>query len=459
MSASLVHKRVQEFLDAGDLDRAYRLVDHQLKTDPNDPNWLIPMSHILLKSEKFTLAYECSKRATELAPDKFSTWLNLGMSARELWRFKEARRAYNKGLKLCDSPEASSMFHVNLGSLCIDMGDYEGGQEHSEKALELTPDSPKAKANLGFSKLGQGEDGWADYRHCVGTEWRPIMQYNHEPMWDGKAKGTICIYGEQGLGDMVCFGVFIKPMMEWCKANDSKLIVESDPRLANAYRRSFPGLEVYGTLARPKSWNTKQVDYSLPIGQLGEYFPIDKTPWLVPDEDRVLQWRTLFKSKGKPAIGIAWTGGIPKTGSHFRRIGIPQLEPLFDSIDAHWVSLQYKPAGDCKPVVEYDYATLSDDYDNTIAMIAALDAVVGVPTTALHVAGCLGVRTIAMDAPVRCWKFASGVPFHPITQIPFNENWDQTIKDTASHLEDLCLGSSSDSITDSPSRSTSASSP
>ena len=444
-------KIAQSYLDDGDLDNAYRIANKALSTDPNDVEWLQMMSYIMLQSEKFPIAYSLAKRVTELRPDRSQGWLNYGMAARELWRFKEARRAYKRGVNMAKTPDEKAMMYVNTGSLCVDMGDYKAGEDYSRLALAHNPDSIKAKANLGFAELGQGKDGWSNYRACIGTDWRPHLRYNKEPFWDGESQGTICIYGEQGLGDMLCFGGLLRPMIEWCAENDSHLIVDIDPRLLNTFKRSYPGVEIHPTLGESRvRWDTKRIDYSLPMGQLAEYFPIDKTPWIVPDSERVLQWRALFESKGKPAIGVAWTGGIPKTGDHYRKVTIEQLQPLFEAVDAHWVSLQYKPAGECYPVTEYARATLVRNYDDTIGMVAALDAVVGVPTTVIHAAGCLGVRTIAMDAPIRCWKFASGVPFHPVTQIPYNTDWDQTIRDTASHLEDLCLEYLSDSTQDSP---------
>lgn len=455
--------RCRDLSEAGDIDNAYRIADAHLKRNPESPAWMMAMTHILLQAEKPVVAYTMARRTTQIEPENAGVWLNLGMAARDLWRFREARRAYRKGLRAAKTDDQRSMLYVNLSSLSVDSGYFKEGESYCKQALEYS-DSQKATANLGFCQLAQSnfEEGWTNYRACIGTEWRPKFQYNHEPLWDGKSKGTIVVYGEQGLGDMICFAAMLGDMKTWCDANGSRLIVVIDTRLKPLLSRTYPDIEFHGGLGQPAKWDTSCVNYSLPIGQLAEYFrnkPFKETPYLVPDPDRVLQWEALFETKQKPVIGLAWTGGIPKTGSHFRRTQLEQMLPLFESIDAHWVSLQYKPSGAeierfrteyDVDIAEYPHATLMQDYDNTAALVAALDAVVGVPTTVIHAAGCLGVRTIAMHAPVKCWKFAAGVPFHPVTLIGHHDDWNQTIKDTASHLEDLCIEYSSGSIDDSP---------
>jgi ADP-heptose:LPS heptosyltransferase len=146
------------------------------------------------------------------------------------------------------------------------------------------------------------------------------------------------------------------------------------------------------------------------MAQLGEYFRLHDehfpgTPYLKADPDRVLQWKALFESKGKPVIGLGWRGGIWKTAAKHRQLDLEQLLPVLKSVDAHWVSLQYKPAGKeieafrkehDIDIVEYSHGTLSQDYDDTVAMIQAMDMVVSMQTTAIHVAGGLGIP---------CWVF------------------------------------------------------
>lgn len=461
-------KYAQELSTQEEWDEAYLIADKHLREDPNNVDWLMLMVYIMLGTHKHTIAYQLAKRCLELSPRDPSMYLNFGMAANELWRKRESERVYKKGMALSKTAEQLHGFLVNMTGLLIDNGRFDEARKLCEQAIELGIESVKPVANLGFCQIANGEweEGWKNYRSCIGTEFRPKTTYGDEPEWDGESKGTIVAYAEQGLGDQICFASMIPDMQRWCDENDSTFIVETDIRLAMLFKRSFPATTIYGTAGQSHlDWKPehRDIDYSIPLGQLGEYFrtkdsDFPRTPFLAPDPDREYMWRKLFTEKKKPAIGIAWTGGVPKTGSHLKKLDLEQLKPLFESIDAHWVSLQYKPAGaeiaeiQGVDIAQYPYATLSKDYDATAALVSALDAVVAVPTSVVHLAGALGVRTIAMCGPVKCWKYSAGNPFHPITaMIEHSRDWNSTIKETASHLEDLCLTteSLSDSIPDS----------
>lgn len=445
----------QNWAEEGNYDDAYRLANIKLRENPSDFPWLMVMTYLMLCTEKPLFAYHLAKRCTELDGKNAGAWMNLGQACRDLQLHKEAQRYCKRGLQRSKSPEQKSMLCVNMASSLIDEGKWAEGEKYCRQALELKPDSVKGASNLGFCQLAQGQwaEGWKNYRKVIGHEWRPFFDYG-VPLWDGESKGTIVVHGEQGLGDQICFASMLPDLQRWAEENDSRVVVDIDPRLVGVLRRSFPGITVHGTLGNGTvKWPASdKPDYAIPIGQLGEYFrnsdeDFPRKPFLIPDPDREYMWRSLFEAKGKPVIGIAWSGGVVKTGKNLRTLTLAELSPLFEAIDAHWVSLQYKPAKvEGTDVVEYPHATLTQDYDDTLAMVAALDAVVGVPTTVIHAAGALGVRNIAMCAPMKCWKYNSGLPFHPTTAVIDNtEGWGKTIEETASHLRDLCTEYSSDS--------------
>lgn len=403
-------------------EQAYEIAYRWLKTNPDDPDALNMLGYIMLNTDKAAIAYPILKRLTEIEPENSLAWLNMGMAASDLWRYHEAKRAYRKGIRFAQDDDQKSSQCVNMASTMVDHGDFEEAEQYCKDAIRLRPDTIKGKANLGFCQLAQRNwaEGWKNYRYCVGSEWRPVIQYNDEPLWEGQ-RGTICVYSEQGLGDELSFGQMLPDMQKWCDENQSRLIVDVNPRLVNLFKRSFPDMEIHGTRGvRQIDWDPRAIQYSLPMAQLGEYFrtkdeDFTGEPYLVPDADRVLQWKSLFQSKGKPVIGIAWRGGIWKTAAKYRQLSLEALVPVLKSIDAHWVSLQYKPAGKeiealkAKhpeiDIVEYPYCTLSSDYDDTVAMVAALDQVIAMQTTVVHVAGGLGVPCWAFVPKSSQWRY------------------------------------------------------
>jgi len=303
---------------------------------------------------------------------------------------------------------------------------------------------------LGFCQLalGQFDEGWKNYHHTIGTGWRQLVQYKGEPEWDGSPDKTVALYGEQGLGDEISFASMVPDVVRTSK----KVILDVDKRLKNLFARSFPEAKVYGTRAassdtKPWADEDRDIDASLALGQCGEFFRTSREsfpagPYLVPCHTRTAQWRAVFKDKGKPVIGIAWSGGIPKTGSKFRRVELEDWLPVFASIDAHWVCLQYKDASDeiaeftkqhpHVDLVQYPWATLTKDYDDTAALVAALDCVVSVPTAVVRLAAALGTKTIVMNAKRKNWNFNAGLPFHPdVIHIPHGRDWRDALNEAA----------------------------
>ncbi len=94
---------------------------------------------------------------------------------------------------------------------------------------------------------------------------------------------------------------------------------------------------------------------------------------------------------------------------------LEQLLPVLESVDAHWVSLQYKPADkeialfkENHPeidLVEYPWGTLTSDYDDTVALIASLDHVVTMQTAVVHVAGALGIPADVFVTRNSQWRY------------------------------------------------------
>lgn len=409
--------------ERGDIDGAWKIVAPILCEKPNDPLALGVGGHIYEKAGNLPVAYHMYRLAAALNPREANAWLDLGRIADSLWRREESEKAYAKALSCNPAPHTRMMIHSNLAALLVSHGRWKDAEVEARKALELEPHSRGARGNLGFAQLAQRNwaEGWVNYHATIGTDWRHKVQFADEPEWDGSPGKTVVLYGEQGLGDEVSFASVLPDAIRDCKA----VHLECDPRLAGLFRRSFPAATVHGTrMSRSEAtWQESlSIDASLPIGQLGEFYRRSETafpgtPYLVPCPDRAAMWRALFAGKGKPVIGIAWRGGIEKTGARYRQWTLEQLHPLLGSIDAHWVSLQYRSAAReideyraAHPEVdlrEYPFATLTQDYDDTAALVSACDLVICMQTAVAHLGGALGVPTWVAVPRISQWRYGS----------------------------------------------------
>jgi hypothetical protein len=235
-----------------------------------------------------------------------------------------------------------------------------------------------------------------------------------------------------------------------------KVVLECDSRLAGLFKRSFPGVDVYGTrriksVERPEKYT---VDAGAAIGSLPLFYrPTPEscpgTPYLVADPERRLQWRALLDSLGrKPKIGICWSGGKKWTNAAGRSMGLEAFRPLMEALDAEWISLQYKDpqqeiAATGLPVRHWPHGATTSDYDDTAALVSELDMVIGVHTACHHLAGALGVPTIVLVPEKSLWIWAvngsteQSVPWYRSAkkfQQKSKEPWHETTRRLAAQI-------------------------
>ncbi|MFC3678189.1 hypothetical protein [Ferrovibrio xuzhouensis] len=110
---------------------------------------------------------------------------------------------------------------------------------------------------------------------------------------------------------------------------------------------------------------------------------------------------------GRPRIGVAWRSGNADYGWH-KSLRLADLAPVLRQRPVFWVDLQY---GDTRTertalAAEHGVDLWHDDavdpladLDAVAAQIAALDLVISVSNTAVHLAGALGVPTWLLLPP------------------------------------------------------------
>ena len=424
MASDVKLQAAKDAADSGHYDKAWPIINQALFEEPDDPKFLTLASFIYEKQGHVGAAYQVAKRLTTMHPNNPAAWLNLGKCADTLWRMDEAEAAYRRALNQVKAgdDETKGLIFNNLAAMYLQLGEFDKARSASEKALKIDPNHLKARHNMGLCHLAAGEwkEGWKLYEASIGSPHRIAWNYTGEPAWKGEPDGTVVIFGEQGIGDEVCAASMIPDAIK----RAGKVIIDCDARLANLFQRSFPDARIYGTRsAKVLNWaeEDQKVDYSIPAMQVGALFrekaeDFPGTPYLKADPDRVLMWKALWASKGKPAIGIAWTGGIKETAAMYRRWNHDEMAQIMRTVPAKWVSLQYKDASaeitEFKAkypdidLVQYP-ATLARDYDETAALFASLDAVVAMQSTAVHVAGALGVPCVAGIPKTSQWRYGS----------------------------------------------------
>jgi tetratricopeptide (TPR) repeat protein len=401
----------------GDYAKAGSIAEPYLRENPDDAQALCILSACYKQADRPILAYTLARRATELRPDRSETWVTQGFAAQSLWKTDEALDCYRKALQRAQLPSQKALHNNNIASVYLDLGQFAKAEEFVDEALKYDSREMNARHNKGLCLLARREWGtaWDFYSASIGSTQRTEFRYGQEPRWDGKPfAGTLVIFGEQGLGDEICAASAVHEIAKAQAEAGGRLILDCDKRLEGLFRRSFPGVAVHGTRTEKQlRWPKEDRDIGASIAGFEalkyfrtkpEHFP--GTPYLTPCPDRTAMWRS--RKNGKPTIGIAWTGGTFKNAGTFRHLPLKEWQPIFDAVDANWVSLQYKDATkdiEGTPVKQYSWATLTKDYDDTAALVASCDLVIGMQTSVNHLAGALGVPTWIILPKTSQWRY------------------------------------------------------
>lgn len=383
-------------------------------------NWTVIflLSGIYLATGRNGLAIAMLNRAAALKPDCAEIFNNLGTAYKRQFRHDEAERAFQRAIDI--NPDDTDHWN-NMGTLHINEGSPEKGVPLFERAIELAPDNIHAHWNLSLAllELGEYERGFKEYAWGLKSENRQHRTYG-APDWDGSHVGTLVVYGEQGIGDEIMFASLINEAKQRC----DRLIIDCHPRLVGLFSRSF-GVECHGTRKKTVTpWAADiQIDAACPIGGLAQFFrrSIDDfpcTPYLTHDEARA---STIKKRlDGLPRglnIGIGWIGGKHETRTTARSMTLDDMTPMLQLPNINWVSLQYTPEA-AEEVAEYEKRTglkihhwpeiiNAEDYDETAALVSALDLVICVNTSAVHLCGALGQPCWTMTPVRKAWRYYS----------------------------------------------------
>jgi tetratricopeptide (TPR) repeat protein len=434
-----------EALIDDDPDAAHRIVNNLLNDDPDDPLALFVAASIYARGDRMGIALQLFRRCCQLAPHRDEAWNNVGMALSGVQRFREARDAFLEAIKR-DGKNAG--YVANVAMTYLEENDYKAALRWADKALALEPGQAGATQTAGFASLALGDwdRGWKGYDRALGGKFRKVVKLDDEPQWDGKPTGTLFVYGEQGLGDELMMASCLPDAMR----DAGKVVLECDARLEGLLKRSFPTIDVYGTRKQKRvEWPAKydRIDAGCAIGQLPLFYrptpaACPGTPYLNADPERVIQWRALLDSLGdRPKIGLCWSGGRRWTNAKGRAMGLEALRPLIESLDADFVSLQHTDASDeiaatGLPVKHWPHATQTQDYDDTAALVANLDMVIGVHTAVHHLAGALGVPAVVLVPERGIWIWnLDPMPWYRSARIfrqRAGEPWTKTVKRLAS---------------------------
>ncbi len=310
----------------------------------------------------------------------------------------------------------------NLGGALREQGRLDEAEASYRLALERKSDHPETRLNLAMVLLLRGEfpRGFEEYewRWKIASRLSRPKQYR-QPLWDGSSLDgrTILVWGEQGVGDEIMFASLIPEVV----AAGGRCVVECDRRLVPLFARSFPHSELVPKSKPPDSRiASPDIDVQIPMGSLARWLRPDlesfnpPKAYLRPDAGRMEECRRRYKSRDETLIvGISWRSG----SKEFKKSRTAPLD-LWDGVltqpGVQFVNLQYGDcAGDLAAVRERLQVDVYDDeavdslksLDDFAAQVAAVDLVISIDNTTVHMAGALGVPVWTLLPFVPDWRW------------------------------------------------------
>lgn len=349
------------------------------------------------------------ERAIAIRPDYAEGYFNRGTVFKALMQWDAALASFDRAIAL--KPDYAAAYCDRAGVL-LEVGRLDAALASYDRAIAMQPDFAEAQYNRSLALLlsGDYENGWLNY------EWRwknadrlslTEARTFGEPIWLGKesvAGKRLLIYAEQGLGDALQFCRFATAVADM----GATVMLEVQAPLANLLA-SVEGVSRVIADGSP----LPEFDYRCPLLSLPLALrtTIDTipaaTPYVRSDAAKVAWWSKRLGDRGRPRIGLCWSGN-PKQGNDHNRSTrladwIDHLSPEF-----RYVCLQkdIRPADEEILAANPWISRFDDelhDFSDTAALCECLDLVISVCTSVAHLSGALGRPT---------WVL-----------IPFNPDW------------------------------------
>ena len=411
--------------EKGRTELAVARFEQALRLEPQRVQSLQQLGEIFRYESKIPEAEKRLREGLRIRPDDAGLTVDLAQVLADQMRYDEAFALLDKVLA---RDPGSAVALATKGVLLDLTGRAAEAREVLAAALARDPGNTDIGYNLAICRLRHGEfaEGWQGFE-LRRRKANFIGRYRKFPFaeWNGErlAGKTILVYPEQGLGDELMYSSCITELA----AQARHVALECDPKLDALFTRSFPGCTV---IARRRTFVNDWVehieprpDYQMPMASLPgffrktrEAFP-EHSGFLKADPEKVSRWQARLAALGPGAkIGLSWQGGVGHTGKTRRSLSLEELLPVLRRPQAHFISLQYTDVKDEVESLErksgirvHHWQEAIDDYDETAALVCALDRVLTVCTAIVHLTGSLGRPALVMVPFGSDWRYgASG---------------------------------------------------
>ncbi len=444
---------------SGDAAASARVLQDALRLSAHDAELFFELGLSRNAADDTDGAIDAYERALALAPQHPGALVNLGLVyLTQSVDLERAQQLFTTARTLYPDSVAAQ---ANYGLVLQERGRFDLALAHYDALIAQQTETIEYRWNRAVAHLYLGDyaRGWPDYELRQVRGGRDVRRDFGLPQWDGEnaAQHHLLVYAEQGVGDEIMFASCLSGLA----GKAASVVLECDTRLAALFARSLPHIHVHGA-ARDggRDWLQQHaaLDRQIAIGSLPRLLRRSAADfsahcgYLRPDAARVAAWRQRLGSNGAGTVGLSWRGGTRKTRAGLRSLELADFLPFANAPRCRFVCLQ---RGDCSQEIEMArsvgmeilfWPEALDDLDECAALIAALDLVVSVDNTVVHLAGALGRPCWTLLTQVPDWRYGlqgDVMPWYPSLRLfrqPESRDWAPIIAAVARELAAFTRG-------------------
>jgi len=439
----------------GRLNDAVQCLERAVVVDPARTDASIELARVFFRLRRYEDAVAWFRRGLEGSPGDPQAHNDLANSLVYLQRNDEALALYED---LVRRFSASSVPRLGYGNALQQLGRFDDAMAQYGTVLAREPRNPFARWNQALVLLlrKQFAAGWDGYEGRLLAE-SDTLRLLPFPRWRGEllAGKALLIFAEQGVGDEIMFASCFHEVLSQAR----RCVIECRPKLEQLFSRSFPEATVVAGEDRGvPGWLERvgTIDFQVAAGSLAPLFrrsdhAFPARPFLRADPHKVDRWRAELDRLGPGLrVGVSWRGGSVRTRTLARSIPLRDWSPVLSVPGCHFVSLQYgevtedlREANDLCGVPIAHWAEAIADYDDTAALVCAVDVVITVCTALVHLSGALGQRAWVLVPSVPEWRYGlegTRMPWYGSVELvrqEAGEGWQPVLAKLRSRLEAL----------------------
>ena len=393
------------YRDMNDEEGACRALKAANIKTPDNPAIMFELGKLLSETGKLDEAEVWLKHCLHLDQHSAISRIELGILQMKLRRWTEAAKHLETALQIDPTIVVA---YTNLALVRDNQGRHDEVLEHYEAAIERRPSHAEARFQHALALLSRKsfKSGWSEHvwrfksKTTKTSDGRFKLPYwNGEPL-DGE---KLLVWTEQGPGDEILLASMLQDILN----RGARCTLLCSPRMIPIFQRSFPDLDhvlPFNVITEDPQYT--KLTYQASLSHLGlqlrdteKNFP-QHEGYLRADSASTQRLRAKYKGRGnKKLVGISWKSSNISASAEKSTDPVLWRE-ILNIENVVFVSLQY---GDCEEEISMMKRRFGVDIINDIsidplanmdlfaAQVAAMDLVISVSNTSVHVAGALNI--------------------------------------------------------------------